>query len=139
MFNKSRIDETVTNTIIGAGMIVEGAKITGAGCIRIDGSIIGEIEIDGNVILGESGRITGDIIVNHALIAGEMRGNIICREKVHLPPTAKMTGNIKSATLIIDEGAIFNGLSEMSRRDIDAQASDIGIGSPILTLEANCS
>ena len=139
MFNKSRIDETITNTIIGAEMTVEGAKITGKGCIRIDGTLLGEVDIDGNVILGETGRIVGDIIVTHALIAGEMRGNINCRDKVHLPPTAKMIGNIKSTRLIIDEGAVFNGLSEMRRNDIVVQESDNNVETLIAPVEANCS
>ena len=139
MFSKTKIDETITNTIIGAEMTVEGAKITGTGCIRIDGTLIGEIDINGNVILGETGKIIGDITVNHALIAGEMKGNAICRDKVHLPPSAKMTGNIKSASLVVDEGATFNGLSEMSIRDSGVRESEDNVDLPIKSIEASCS
>ena len=114
MLKKTKIDTTTTNTIIGEGVKIEGAKITGKGSIRIDGTLLGELELSGNVIVGENGSIEGNIKVDHALIAGTLQGNVICREGIHLAPTAKLTGNIEATSLIIDDGAIFSGVSAMN-------------------------
>ena len=113
MFGKSKSDNTVTNTIIGDGITVEGTKITGAGSIRIDGRFIGELEIDGNLVIGETGYVKGDIKINHMLIAGKMHGNACCREGIHLASTAELNGNIETSALVIDEGAKFTGSSLM--------------------------
>ena len=114
MFNKSKPNSTPTNTVIGDGITLEGVKITGVGSIRIDGRIIGELDLDGDLTVGESGYIQGDIKVNHVLIAGKMDGNAYCREGIHLASTARLNGNVETASLVIDNGASFTGTSHMN-------------------------
>ena len=115
MLRRSIADHsTVTNTVIGDGIKIEGTKITGSGTIRIDGCLIGELDIDGNLIIGETGHVQGDIKVNHVLIAGKMDGNSFCREGIHLASTAQLNGNIETTSLVIDDGAKFTGTSFMN-------------------------
>ena len=114
MFNKSKPENTVTNTVIGNGITIESSRVTGNGSIRIDGCLIGELNIDGNLIIGETGHVQGDIKLNHVLIAGKMDGNAYCREGIHLASTAQLNGNIETAALVIDEGAKFTGSSQMN-------------------------
>ena len=111
----SNISGEITSTIIGEGMKIENAILTGTNAIRIDGWFIGKIDIESNLILGESGKIEGDINVKNALIAGSIQGNITSSESVHLSSTARLTGNIGTNALIIDEGAIFNGKCKMEK------------------------
>ena len=114
MFKKSVIDNKVTSTVIGNGLIIEDAKITGDGSIRIDGRLVGELDIAGNLIIGETGHVQGDISVNHMLIAGRMDGNAHCREGIHLTSTAQFNGNIEASSLVVDDGAMFTGMSFMN-------------------------
>ena len=114
MLKKNKFDNTATNTVIGDGIIIEGTKITGSGSIRIDGRLIGGLDIDGNLTIGESGHVQGDIKVNNVLIAGKMDGNIVCREGIHLASTAQLNGNMETASLVVDEGALFTGTSYMN-------------------------
>ena len=111
MFKKTKIDNQATSTVIGDGITIEGAKITGTGVMRIDGELIGELDVVGNVIIGETGHVQGNINVNHLLIAGRMEGNAICRETIHLESTSQLIGNIEAASLVVDDGAVFNGMS----------------------------
>jgi len=77
--------------------------------MRIDGTVVGNIDIDGVLNLSETGRVEGDILCGSTRIAGRVNGNIYCRNAIHLAATADVTGNITTTNLIIDEGAIFLG------------------------------
>lgn len=128
MFNKTKPVITETNTVIGDGITIESSKITGAGSIRINGRLIGELDIDGNLIIGETGYVKGDIKVNHVLIAGKMDGNAYCRAGIRLAPTAELNGNIKTTALVIDEGAKFTGSSLMNTIDENTETSALVFG-----------
>ena len=98
-----------TDTVLGEGIIFESALIKGRGIIRIDGTYSGTIDIEGHVILGETGLITGDVTADSALFAGKHEGDLSIRNTLHLTSTANMTGKVETGKLIIDEGAILNG------------------------------
>lgn len=112
---KENTNSSITSTIIGEGIKVEGAIITGAGSLRVDGEFFGDVRIDGDIIVGETGYIKGNIRVNHALVAGKIDGNVISHSGVHLASTANLNGNVDASALVVDEGAIFSGSCNMSK------------------------
>jgi len=93
------------NTVIGKGVYLEAIRMSGQESVRIDGIYKGAIEIDGSLVLGDSGSITGDINANYFLVAGEVNGNITCETQLHFASTAKVMGDIKTSSLIVDEGS----------------------------------
>jgi len=97
------------NTVIGKGIYLEAVRMTGQESIRIDGMFKGAIEIDGNIVLGDSGTIIGDVTANYFLVAGEVSGNIKCATQLHFASTAKVEGDIQASSLIIDEGSQVSG------------------------------
>ncbi len=111
--SKVKDDPPITNTVIGEGIRIEGAMISGAGTLRIDGTVIGDVAIDGNIIIGESGYIKGNVQVNNVLCAGRVDGNVLSISGVHLTVTGCLNGNITSNALVIDEGAMFSGNCQM--------------------------
>lgn len=97
------------NTFIDKGVTIEANKLSGAESVRIDGSYIGDIDLDGYLQVGESGIIEGNMHVAYALVAGKIIGNIISKGTIQLASSAKMQGNISANSVIIDEGAMFYG------------------------------
>ena len=97
------------DTIIGEGIFFENAMLKGNGVIRIDGKFSGTIDIEGHIILGETGLINGDICADSALFAGNYQGTLSIRDTLHMTATAVLTGKVETAKLIIDEGAVLNG------------------------------
>ena len=93
------------NTVIGKGVYLEAIRMSGQESVRIDGIYKGAIEIDGSLVLGDSGSITGDINANYFLVAGEVNGNITCETQLHFASTSKVMGDIKTSSLIVDEGS----------------------------------
>ena len=91
-------------TIIGKGTFIEAAQITGRESVRIDGEYKGNIDLEGSLVLGDGGSITGDVRANYFLVAGEVHGNILCDSQLHFASTARVIGDVQSNVLIVDEG-----------------------------------
>lgn len=99
-------------TVIGKDTQIKGT-IKGQGTIRIDGEFEGEIDIEGNVIVGEAGNVNADINAKDVTAAGVIVGNVIADGKLEIIEEGKVSGDIKVAALVINDGAIFDGKSEM--------------------------
>jgi len=97
------------NTVIGEGMYLEAVRMTGQESVRIDGIYKGSIEIDGSLVLGDSGSVTGDVQASYFLVAGEMQGNIKCHTQLHFASTARVMGDVHAQSLIVDEGSQVTG------------------------------
>lgn len=92
---------------IGQGTFVEGT-INADSDIRIDGEIKGNLTCKGKLILGERGKITGDIECQNALIEGEIKGTIVVKEFLQVKDSAIIDGEISTDKLDVDSGAVFN-------------------------------
>jgi cytoskeletal protein CcmA (bactofilin family) len=133
MFSHSakKLDNAATATVIGEELKIDGGIIRGKGNIRVDGELTAQIDIDGSVVVGETGRITGDISVIHSLVAGKIEGNLVCSGTLHLSPTADFSGNVTVGAIIIDEGAKFAGSCQM----MNAEMQPLRIKANIVELE----
>lgn len=97
---------------ITAGTFFEGTIDT-KGSIRIDGKVKGTIKASDEVRVGRSGEINGEIFAKNARVAGRVDGNVTIEQKLTLESESALNGNLSAGKLIIDEGATFNGKSEM--------------------------
>jgi cytoskeletal protein CcmA (bactofilin family) len=101
-------------TFLGRGAEFEG-KLTFHGTVRIDGHVKGEISGDGNLIVGEEALIEADMHASYIVITGEVRGNIIADQRVDISAPAKVFGNIRAPSVVMDQGALFWGETQMYR------------------------
>jgi cytoskeletal protein CcmA (bactofilin family) len=88
-------------------------NITADSDFRIDGTIEGEFNCSGKVVIGESGCIKGSIVCQNAEILGMMDGKITCKQQLSLRASGKIIGDVQTKTLIVEPGAIFNGTCAM--------------------------
>jgi cytoskeletal protein CcmA (bactofilin family) len=100
------------NALLGKGSEFEG-KLIFEGTVRIDGVFKGEIESSDNLVVGESAVVKAEIRVNNIMVSGEIEGNIEANTRVEIRAPGKVIGNIKTPTLIIEEGVIFEGSCRM--------------------------
>ncbi|MDR3235457.1 MAG: polymer-forming cytoskeletal protein [Prevotellaceae bacterium] len=100
--------------------ISEGTEIIGSittpGDIRIDGSFEGSITSKGKVVIGEKGKIKGDINCYDADIWGIFEGALHASEIITLKEVATVIGDIKTQKLVLEAGAVFNGSCAMFER-----------------------
>lgn len=100
-------------TIISNGVSIEG-KISSKGNIRIDGTIKGDISAQGNLTIGESGYVQGNISGQNINIGGKVEGVATAKEKLTLESKSVLKGDLVTKILVVESGAIFDGRSSMS-------------------------
>lgn len=103
-----RIDDISINTVIGKGSEIRG-NIKVNGVVRIDGDIDGNLETDGNVIIGENARIRGNINAKSIIVGGIILGNIFANESVKVLANSIVIGDILSHKVQIEDDALVNG------------------------------
>jgi cytoskeletal protein CcmA (bactofilin family) len=99
-------------TIVGATAKLDG-NVVSAGSLRIDGTVKGQINADGDVTLSAQSQVEADIRAQNVSVAGRFKGNILVKGKAHLARGGRIDGNITSKTLVVEEGGIFHGQSIM--------------------------
>jgi len=99
-------------SILSTGVKIEG-KLSSEGNVRIDGSVIGSVYVNGNLTLGESSVINGDIEAKNITINGKLEGKISSSEKLVLEKNSTVTADVRAKILVIEEGALFEGRTSM--------------------------
>jgi cytoskeletal protein CcmA (bactofilin family) len=82
---------------------------------RIDGKFTGKIHSTGKLGIGEGGRIEGEVKVGTVLISGIVRGSVEASQRVEITKTGKVYGDLHTASLVIEDGALFEGQCTMIR------------------------
>ncbi|MFB5674319.1 polymer-forming cytoskeletal protein [Paenibacillus terreus] len=103
---------TTTDTLLSSGSFFEGTLHCEAP-LRMEGRYQGEIKSTNVVVIGESAVIKADITAAEIIIAGKVFGNIQADKRITLTSTGELYGNSASGALVIMEGGIMNGLSQM--------------------------
>jgi cytoskeletal protein CcmA (bactofilin family) len=104
------------DTIVGRETEFKGV-LTSSGIIRIDGRVEGEVIHKGDIAIGETGTVNASIKARNVTIAGTVTGNVDAAGRLELLPTARLFGDITVSALVISEGAVFRGGSEMKAQD----------------------
>lgn len=108
----SAMNPNATDTVIGEGSVFEG-KIRSEAGVRIEGSINGDVESAGDVIVGEKGNVKSNITARNIVIAGTVQGNVTAKEKLTIMSSGNLNGNAVTSSLVIEDGAAFTGNSRM--------------------------
>src|SRR5436853_2465999 len=101
-----------SDLLLGRGVRFEG-KLTFAGTVRIDASFVGTIVTDDVLVVGEAARIEANITCGTIVVHGEVNGNIQAKTGVEIHGSAKVRGDLETASLVIEKGAFFQGASRM--------------------------
>ena len=120
-------DTKELNTIIGKGSVING-KVSIRNSVRIEGRIVGEIESTGTVTIGSKGEVEGDIVAVNAVIGGKVKGSIKASERIILETNSILIGDLKTAKLTIDEGAMFEGkccMTEEEEEPVEKEKSEV--------------
>ncbi len=100
------------NTLIDRDNVIKG-NYSYSGGLRLDGKIYGDLTVvedsGGTLIMGEYSKIKGSVIVETAIIAGEIIGDVICSDYIELHPTSIIKGDIEYNSIEIHAGAKVNG------------------------------
>lgn len=113
MFWKKR-EQVKLRTLVGEDAEL-GGNLSAKSSARVDGHIDGDVTVEGMLIVGATGRISGNVSAGSVLIGGEVLGNVNASEKAELTASARVLGDIKTAVIVIDEHAVFQGKVDMNQ------------------------
>ncbi|GAB3923641.1 bactofilin family protein [Mucilaginibacter myungsuensis] len=106
------IDEQPISSIISEGSVIDGT-FKAPGFVRVDGQINGNVTIEGGMILGEKGSVKGNVNTKQIVVYGIVDGDVTA-EALEIRSTGKIKGNIKTNSIQMDSGAVYNGTLSMS-------------------------
>ena len=98
---------------IDQGSEFEG-KLSFKDTVRIDGHFRGEISSENTLIVGESGQIEATIRSHTVVISGTVEGDIVATHELVLHKTAVVNGDVETAALNVETGAVLNGRVSMT-------------------------
>jgi len=99
-------------SVIDHGCEVEG-RISFAGTLVLNGKVRGELISSDTLLVGEKGEIEADLRVGTAIVSGQIVGNIVAHERVELRGHARISGDIVTPVLVLEEGVSFDGHCKM--------------------------
>src|SRR6476660_7889065 len=132
------IKEGTLSGFVGGGTVVTGEANFKA-MMRVDGHLSGRVSSSsGTLIVGANGKVDANIEVAVAVIHGTINGDIIATQRLELGRAAKVNGNIQTPSLIIEQGAVFEGSCKMLQMSAAAdknkkEAAKKGIDEPLDT------
>jgi len=97
-----------TPSIISDGSFICGV-IKSTAPVTVLGKVEGDCEIEGVLVVRESGEWVGSIRAHSVVINGTVKGNIFAEIKIEIGSTGKIQGNVKTGTLAIASGAEIDG------------------------------
>src|SRR5437660_4693406 len=98
---------------VGSGTVITG-EASFKSMLRVDGRFSGRISSAGGaLIVGAGGQVDANIEVAVATIHGVVNGDIIASDRIDIGRAAKLNGNIQTPSLMIEQGAIFEGSCKM--------------------------
>jgi len=115
-------DVTVEGRLyLGASALITG-NVRATSCL-VEGLVEGKVECSEDLELGRTGRLNADAMAGKEMnLGGQIFGNISTGGVARLRATARLTGNIRSRRIVIDEGALFNGMCTMRTPSQRAEA-----------------
>ncbi|MFO7775383.1 MAG: polymer-forming cytoskeletal protein [Candidatus Hydrogenedentota bacterium] len=111
-------------TIIGQGTNVKG-EIYSKGTVRIEGQVMGSVHCEGVLLVQDTGQVKADLVANHVVISGKVKGNVVARERLEVMPNATVIGDIAAPRVSIAEGVVFEGQCIMKTDGATPQVSEL--------------
>jgi cytoskeletal protein CcmA (bactofilin family) len=99
---------------IGASLEIKG-RISGEEDLQIDGKVEGPVSIRGRLTIGRSGQLNSEVSARELVVYGKVSGNINASDRVEIKKDGAVIGDIQTARISIEDGAIFKGRIEIDR------------------------
>jgi len=134
----AKIDFKNVQTMIGAEAVING-PITLRGGIIVYGKVYGDIHTDGPVRITISGEVIGEVQASDAHIGGSIQGNITVSNRIVLGRKSELKGDLIYHSLVIEDGAQFEGSCSVIGVKKDASGSLVSKAKPRFTMASPSS
>lgn len=118
MFSEKKTKQSSGNeeqNRIASGTVITG-EVSAKGCFRIEGTLKGQLNTPGKVVISDGGFIDGTLECGSADIEGKFTGKLVVTDVLSLRKTAQIEGEVVAGKLAIEPGAVFNATCEMGKQ-----------------------
>jgi cytoskeletal protein CcmA (bactofilin family) len=126
--------------IIGKSVMIKG-QIFSREDLTIDGEIDGSVELNEHrLTVGPHGKLQAGVKAREVVVLGTIQGNVEATEKVDIRKDAKLVGDIKTARIVIEDGAYFKGSIDIVRQEASRPAArPVAATAPAAAVAASAS
>lgn len=110
------------SSIIGPEMEING-DVSVKGDLLIYGTIHGNVKSDADIISAKKSIVNGNVESKNAAISGIINGSLMVKSNVTLKKDAHLKGDLKAAIITLEEGAKFDGMCSMAKKEYDNSTS----------------
>lgn len=108
--SKKRPDQSqAIHTLLGKGTLWKGEIQAGQNSLRIEGTVEGNIQSEGEVTIAPSGEVRGTIEAKHLIVTGRVMGVFKIKECLEIHGTGYVEGEVEVGSLVVDEGGTLQG------------------------------
>ncbi len=100
-------------TVIGKDSVIEMGSLKSKSSVQINGVLQGDAAVDASLVIGQGGKVSGNVKASFILVAGLIEGNVTAIEQIHITKTGVINGDVECGSIVIDDGAVLNGGCKM--------------------------
>ena len=101
-------------TVIGETLRIQG-NLTSNEEIVVNGELSGQLQMNHRLTIGAKGKVDAGVQAKEVIIAGSVKGNVDAVERITLRAGANLVGDVKTAGIVIEDGAYFKGGIDITR------------------------
>lgn len=116
-------------TTIGEQSRFEG-ELSGKDHYWVSGTVVGKSDLDGILLVDETGLWQGNIASQIVIVAGTVEGNIKAGEKIEITQSGRVKGNLAAPAIAMAEGATFDGKVTMKEASVTRYRERRGVPEP---------
>lgn len=111
-------DTNRSSAVIGKSVMVKG-QIISREDLTIDGEVEGTVELqEHRLTVGPNGKVSAAVKAREIVVLGAINGNVEATDKIDIRKDAKLVGDIKTARIVIEDGAYFKGSIDIVRPEV---------------------
>jgi cytoskeletal protein CcmA (bactofilin family) len=103
-----------TPTVFGQSMKIIG-EVTSDEELYLDGDLDGKLNLRNRLTIGPNSKVNANIKAQEIIVFGTIKGNVESESRVSLRTGASIVGDIKTAGIVIEDGAYFKGGIDISK------------------------
>lgn len=105
-----------TFSVIDRNSIFDGVFQTTRN-LKVEGEVKGTIDCKGTLFVASGAIVGAKVEADNVTVAGDLNGEVRCRGRLQIMPSGKVRGKVITQSLVINEGALYEGQLEMTAAD----------------------
>ena len=111
------------SAMIGKSVVIKG-QILSREDLTIEGEVEGTVELqEHRLTVGQNGKVSAGVKARELVVLGSIQGNVDITDKIDIRRDAKLVGDIKTARIVIEDGAFFKGSIDIVRPEPPRQTA----------------